>query len=70
MNESNNNHETANGTKPVLSAVIKTHLVIDVIYNDAVFAGTKTECEDWKSEQGFGYRVVPMTNDELSVYNC
>lgn len=58
-----------NNANTLLSAVIKTHLVIDVIYNDAVFAGTKTECEDWKSEQGFGYRVVPMTKDEFSTHN-
>jgi hypothetical protein len=63
-------NENGNFAKPMLSAVVKTHLVIDVICNDAVFAGTKTECEDWKSEQGFGYRVVPMTKDELLVHNC
>ena len=28
MNESNNNHETANGTKPVLSAVAKDYGII------------------------------------------
>jgi hypothetical protein len=64
-----NEAQNGNFAKPMLSAVVKTHLVIDVIYNDAVFAGTKTECEDWKSEQGFGYRVVPMTKDELSAHN-
>jgi hypothetical protein len=65
-----NEAQNGNFAKPMLSAVVKTHLVIDVIYNDAVFAGSKTECEDWESEQGFGYRVVPMTKDELSVHNC
>jgi hypothetical protein len=65
------NKETiGNFAKPMLSAVVKTHLVIDVIYNDAVFAGTKLECENWKSEQGFGYKIVPMTKEELSVHNC
>ena len=59
-----------NNANTLLSAVVKTHLVIDVIYNDAVFSGTKTECEDWKNEQGFGYRVVPMTKDELLTHNC
>lgn len=59
-----------NNANTLLSAVVKTHIVIDIIYNDAVYAGTKTECEDWKSQQGFGYRVVPMTKDELLTHNC
>ncbi len=60
----------SNNANTLLSAVDKTHLVIDVIYNDAVFVGTKLECENWKNEQGFGYRIVPMTKDELLAHNC
>lgn len=63
-----NEKQNGNFAKPTLSAVVKNHLVIDVIYNDVVFAGTKLECENWKSEQGFGYKVVPMTKEELSIH--
>jgi hypothetical protein len=64
-----NEAQNGNFAKPILSAVVKTHFVIDVIYNDTVFAGTKLECENWKSEQGFGYKIVPMTKEELLVHN-
>lgn len=30
-----------------------------------VFSGTYQECLDFKSEQGFGYQVVPMTKEEI-----
>ena len=49
---------------------MKTHLVLDVVYNySPVFAGTLQECEEWKSKQGFGYQVVPMTKEELKIHN-
>lgn len=48
---------------------MKTHLVIDLMYDDTVFAGTHDECWTWASNQGFGYKVVPMTKDEFIIYN-
>lgn len=45
-----------------------THLVIDIINNDVVFVGTEFECEKWKQEQGFGYKVSMMTKEEMSIY--
>jgi hypothetical protein len=51
----------------------KTHKVIDLVYHEdegnEVFVGTRQECEDWKSEQGFGYQVVPLTKEEMKVVN-
>jgi hypothetical protein len=49
---------------------MKTHLVLDVVFDySPVFAGTAEECEEWKAEQGFGYIVVPMTEEELKIHN-
>ena len=49
---------------------MKTHLVLDVVFDySPVFAGTVQECEEWKSEQGFGYGVVPMTKEEIKIHN-
>lgn len=51
----------------------KTHMVIDMTYHEdegnSVFAGTGEECYKWVSEQGFGYEVVSMTNEELKIHN-
>jgi hypothetical protein len=51
----------------------KTHIVIDEIYHEdegnQAFAGTLQECNDFVSEQGFGYKVVPMTEEELKIHN-
>ena len=60
---------------------MKTHKVIDLVYHEDegndVFSGTYQECLEWKSEQGFGYQVVPMTKEEIEyeremerVHNC
>jgi hypothetical protein len=52
---------------------MKTHKVIDLVYHDdennVVFSGTHQECLDWKSEQGFGYQVLPMTPEEIEFEN-
>lgn len=52
---------------------LKTHKVIDVILTEEegneVFVGTLRECEDWKSEQGFGYKIVPLTFAEIEIHN-
>lgn len=44
---------------------MKTHKVIDLVYHESegndVFSGTYQECLEWKTKQGFGYQVVPMT---------
>ena len=52
---------------------MKTHKVIDLVYhedeNNEAFVGTQQECLDWKSEQGFGYQVVPMTKKEIEFEN-
>ena len=49
---------------------MKTHKVIDLIYRDdeynVVFIGTYQECMDWKSNQGFGYMVLPLSKIERS----
>lgn len=43
-----------------------THEVVDLVYHDdehnIAFQGTQQECNDWKSEQGFGYQVRPIIN--------
>lgn len=58
---------------PAVDTKRKTHLVIDLVYHEeehnVVFSGTYQECMDWKSNQGFGYQVVPMTKEELKIYN-
>ena len=45
---------------------MKTHKVIDLVYHEdegnEVFIGTYQECQDWKSEQGFGYQVLPLNS--------
>jgi len=50
---------------------MKTHKVIDLVYHEDegndVFAGTKEECEIWKAEQGFGYKVVQMSKEEIEL---
>jgi hypothetical protein len=52
---------------------MKTHIVIDEIYHEEegnqAFAGTLQECHDWVAEQGFGYKVVPMTAQEIIIHN-
>jgi hypothetical protein len=52
---------------------MKTHKVIDLVYHEdegnQAFVGTYEECQNWKSEQGFGYQVVPLTKEELEAYN-
>lgn len=57
----------------MMSEYIKTHKVIDIVYHEdehnEVFVGTRQECEDWKSSQGFGYRIVPMTLAEIEIHN-
>jgi hypothetical protein len=41
-----------------------THEVVDLVYHEdegnTAFQGTQQECEDWKSEQGFGYQIKPI----------
>ena len=41
-----------------------THEVVDLVYHEdegnIAFEGTYEECQDWKSEQGFGYMVRPI----------
>jgi hypothetical protein len=49
----------------------KTHLVIDETDNNSsCLAGTLDECNKFISEQNtFGFKVVPMTKQELEIYN-
>ena len=53
----------------------KTHLVIDkVLYEDegggSCYVGTHKDCIQWVNMEGyFGYEIVPMTEDELKLYN-
>jgi len=51
---------------------MKTHKVIDVLShkeNDFVYVGTYSECREWRFEQGFGYRIEEMTDDEKLIHN-
>lgn len=52
---------------------IKTHLVIDEVYHEdegnQAFAGSLQECQEFQAQQGFGYKVVPMTSEELRIHN-
>jgi len=52
---------------------MKTHVVIDLVYREEEgnqpFVGTLEECVDWVNEQGFGYDVKPMTEEELKINN-
>jgi hypothetical protein len=52
---------------------MKTHKEIDLVYHEdegnEAFVGTHQECLDWMSEQGFGYRVAPMTKEEMGIEN-
>jgi len=46
-----------------------THKVIDLVYHEdegnEAFTGTYQECLEWKSDQGFGYQIVPLMKEEL-----
>lgn len=58
----------------VINKNMKTHIVIDMTYHEdegnQVFVGTEKECHKWVEGQGsFGYKVVPMTKDELLIHN-
>ena len=52
---------------------MKTHKVIDLVYHEdegnEAFVGTYRECLEWMSEQGFGYKVVPLTKEEIGFEN-
>jgi len=50
---------------------MKTHKVIDVttINENSLFYGTIGECYEWKVEQGFGYKVLPLSKEEKSLAN-
>ena len=52
---------------------MKTHLVIDEVYHEEegniAISGTLEECREFVAEQGFGYKVVPMTQEEITQYN-
>ncbi len=52
---------------------MKTHKVIDLVYHEdegnEAFIGSYKECLDWKSDQGFGYQVVPLLKEEIKTYN-
>ncbi len=58
----------------------KTHFVLDLHYHDdegqEAFAGTLQQCTDFISQQcehspssHFMYKIVPMTSEEMEVYN-
>jgi hypothetical protein len=53
----------------------KTHRVIDKTYHEdegqGCYAGTQEECQEFLAEQGsqFGLEIVPMTKEELKIYN-
>jgi len=52
------------GKVPIEKAKRATHEVVDLVYHEdegnIAFEGTYEECQDWKSEQGFGYMVRPI----------
>jgi len=52
----------------------KTHKVIDLVYHEdegnEVYVGSYQECHDWASEQGFGYQVVSLTQEEMLIHNA
>ncbi len=56
-----------------MAMIKKTHKVIDMVYHEdegnEVYCGTYKECLEWASEQGFGYKVVPMTKEEMEIVN-
>lgn len=43
---------------------MKTHLVIDEFFGDAVFDGTYEQCQTWKIKNGHHYYIRPMTEVE------
>jgi len=52
----------------------KTHVVIDqVLFEEegggVVYPGTYKDCLEWVRMQGFGYKIQPMTEEELKLYN-
>jgi len=49
---------------------MKTYKVVDLVLENSIsFTGTFDECHEWKSEQGYGYVVLPLTSEELKNYN-
>jgi hypothetical protein len=49
---------------------METHKVIDATHeNICMFTGTFQECMKWKSEHGYGYKIIPLTKDEIDVFN-
>lgn len=56
-----------------MAMIKKTHKVIDMVYREdegnEVYCGTYKECLEWASNQGFGYKVVPMTKEEMEIVN-
>ena len=52
---------------------MKTYKVVDLIYHEhednIVFTGTYQECMYWMGKQGFGYKLVPITKEELELEN-
>lgn len=50
-----------------------THIVIDEVYHEEegnqAFVGTLQECNEWVAQQGFGYKIVPMTEEEIKIHN-
>ena len=49
--------------------MMKTHLVIDEFFGDAVFDGTYEQCQTWKIKNGHHYYIRPMTEVESWIYN-
>ena len=49
--------------------MMKTHLVIDEFFGDAVFAGSHEQCKIWKIKNGHHYYIRPMTEVESGIYN-
>lgn len=52
---------------------MKTHKVIDLLCTEDedndVFVGTQKECEDWRTEQGYGYQILPLSKEEIIIHN-
>ncbi len=61
MNESNNNHETANGTKPVLCAVCKS--VEGTVFVEITNCNLCTKCQNDLSDS-FAYMFENRYDDE------
>ena len=53
---------------------MKTHKVIDIVTPEnggaeGDFSGSFYECQEWVSQQGYGYEIIPLTESEYKFEN-